>query len=133
MLFSDLFQALRSDVLQGSVVMNLQQGVAILPSSSFQVSSAYLDLVQTKFGGNVQSLAYTSPQEAADIINRWAQDQTGERILELVTNLDSQTQLLLATAASYQSTYHLSEGEVTYLNTGSSIRNLSSVGWSPVC
>ncbi|XP_036942821.1 protein Z-dependent protease inhibitor-like [Acanthopagrus latus] len=101
----DLFQALRSDVLQGSVVMNLQQGVAILPSSSFQVSSAYLDLVQTKFGGNVQSLAYTSPQEAADIINHWAQDQTGERILELVTNLDSQTQLLLATAASYQTRF----------------------------
>ncbi|KAM8725324.1 serpin peptidase inhibitor, clade A (alpha-1 antiproteinase, antitrypsin), member 10a isoform 1-T2 [Acanthopagrus schlegelii] len=101
----DLFQALRSDVLQGSVVMNLQQGVAILPSSSFQVSSAYLDLVQTKFGGNVQSLAYTSPQEAADIINRWAQDQTGERIQELVTNLDSQTQLLLATAAFYQTRF----------------------------
>lgn len=114
MLVSDLFQALRSAVLQGSIVMNLQQGVAILPSSSFQVSSTYLDLVQTKFGGNVQSLAYTSPQETVDTINRWAQDQTGDRIKELVTNLDSQTQLLLATAASYQSTYLLSEGEVTY-------------------
>lgn len=133
MLVSDLFQALRSAVLQGSIVMNLQQGVAILPSSSFQVSSTYLDLVQTKFGGNAQSLAYTSPQETVDTINRWAQDQTGDRIQELVTNLNSQTQLLLATAASYQSTYLLSEGEVTYLNTGSSIRNMSSVGWSPVC
>uniref|UniRef100_A0A671VVZ4 Serpin peptidase inhibitor, clade A (alpha-1 antiproteinase, antitrypsin), member 10a n=1 Tax=Sparus aurata TaxID=8175 RepID=A0A671VVZ4_SPAAU len=107
MLVSDLFQALRSAVLQGSIVMNLQQGVAILPSSSFQVSSTYLDLVQTKFGGNAQSLAYTSPQETVDTINRWAQDQTGDRIQELVTNLDSQTQLLLATAASYQSTYLL--------------------------
>uniref|UniRef100_A0A671W1A3 Serpin peptidase inhibitor, clade A (alpha-1 antiproteinase, antitrypsin), member 10a n=1 Tax=Sparus aurata TaxID=8175 RepID=A0A671W1A3_SPAAU len=94
-----------SAVLQGSIVMNLQQGVAILPSSSFQVSSTYLDLVQTKFGGNAQSLAYTSPQETVDTINRWAQDQTGDRIQELVTNLDSQTQLLLATAASYQTRF----------------------------
>ncbi|XP_073349017.1 serpin peptidase inhibitor, clade A (alpha-1 antiproteinase, antitrypsin), member 10a [Pagrus major] len=101
----DLFQALRSAVLQGSIVMNLRQGVAILPSSSFSVSSTYLDLVQTKFGGNVQSLAYTSPQEATDTINRWAQDQTGDRVQELVTNLDHQTQLLLATTAFYQTRF----------------------------
>lgn len=94
--------------------MNLRQGVAILPSQSFQVSSSYLDLVQTKFGGNAQSLVYTVPLEATDTINRWTQESTGDRVQELVTNLDPQTQLLVAIAASYQSTYHLSEGQVLH-------------------
>ncbi|XP_039982111.1 serpin peptidase inhibitor, clade A (alpha-1 antiproteinase, antitrypsin), member 10a [Xiphias gladius] len=101
----DLFQTLRTVVLQGGEAMNLRQGVAILPAQSFQVSSSYLDLVQTKFGGNAQSLAYTAPQEAVDTINRWAREQTGDQVQELVTNLDPQTQLLLATTASYQSLF----------------------------
>lgn len=107
LLLSDLFQTLRTTILQGGTAMNLQQGVAVFPAQSFQVSSSYLDLVQTKFGGTAQSLAYTSPEQAIDTINRWAQEQTGDQIKELVTNLDPQTQLLLATAASYQGTYHL--------------------------
>uniref|UniRef100_UPI0037E758B5 serpin peptidase inhibitor, clade A (alpha-1 antiproteinase, antitrypsin), member 10a n=1 Tax=Semicossyphus pulcher TaxID=241346 RepID=UPI0037E758B5 len=98
----DLFQNLRTIVLQGGVATNLRQGVAILPSQEFKVSSSYLEQVQTKFGGNAQSLAYTVPQEAADTINHWAQENTGNQVQELVTNLDPQTQLLLATAASYQ-------------------------------
>lgn len=101
----DLFQNLRTVILQGSVAMNLKQGVAILPSQSFKVPSSYLDLVQTKFGGNAQSLTYTVAQEAIDTINRWAQDQTGNQVRDLVTDLDPQTQLLLATAASYQTRF----------------------------
>lgn len=99
----DLFQNLR--ILQESAVINMKQGVAILPSQNFQISSSYLDLVQTKFGGNVQSLAYTVPQEATDTINRWAQDQTGGQVQKLVTSLDPQTELLLATVAFYQTRF----------------------------
>lgn len=89
--------------------MNLRQGVGVFPARGFQVSSSYLDLVQTKFGVNAQSLDYAVPQEATDTINRWTQEQTGDQVQELVTNLDPQTQLLLATTANYQSTYLLSE------------------------
>ncbi|XP_068198547.1 protein Z-dependent protease inhibitor-like isoform X2 [Antennarius striatus] len=101
----DLFQNLRNVVLQGNVAMNLRQGVAVLPSRNFQVSASYQDLVQTKFGGNAQSLVFTVPLEATDTINTWALDQTGNQVQELITNLDPQTQLLLATAASYQTQF----------------------------
>lgn len=100
----DLFQSLRAVVLEGDGAVNLQQGVAIFPDQSFQVSPAYLDLVQ-KFGGIVQSLSYIAPQDAADTIDRWAQEQTADRVQGLVTNLDPQTQLLLTTATSYQTRF----------------------------
>ena len=103
MLLSDLFQTLRSTVLQTEAVRNLQQGVAIFPAQSVQVSASYLDLVQTKFGGTVQTLSHTEPYGATDAINRWAQEQTGDRVQELTSSLDPQTQLLIATIASYQS------------------------------
>ncbi|XP_023251093.1 protein Z-dependent protease inhibitor-like [Seriola lalandi dorsalis] len=99
----DLFQTLRTIVLQRGG--NLQQGVAILPAQGFQLSPSYLDLVQTKFGGHAENLVYTAPQEAVDNINRWVQQQTSDQVRELVTNLDPQTQLLLATAASYQTQF----------------------------
>ncbi|TKS65103.1 Protein Z-dependent protease inhibitor [Collichthys lucidus] len=74
----DLFQNLTT-ILQGNPALNLKQGVGIFPPQSFQVSSSYLDLLQTRFGGIAQSLAYTVPQEAIDTINRWAQDRTGDK------------------------------------------------------
>ncbi|XP_040920121.1 protein Z-dependent protease inhibitor-like [Toxotes jaculatrix] len=98
----DLFQSLRTVVLQGSESINLQQGVAIFPPQNFEVSWSYQNLLQLKFGGTVRNLVYTAPQEAVDVINRWAQDQTGDRVRELVTSLDPQTQLLLATTAVCQ-------------------------------
>lgn len=87
--------------------MTLRQGVAVYPPQDFQMSTPYMDLVQTKFGGNAQSLPYTTPQEATDNINRWAREQTGDQVQDLVTNLDPNTQMLLATTAFYQGTYHL--------------------------
>ncbi|XP_047430117.1 protein Z-dependent protease inhibitor-like [Mugil cephalus] len=101
----DLFLTLRNGVLPETGATSLRQGVAILPSQILQVFPSYLDLVQTKFGGTVQSLPYSAPHEAIDSINLWVQEQTGDQVQELVSNLDPQTQLLLATAASYQTRF----------------------------
>uniref|UniRef100_A0A3B4Z5I8 Protein Z-dependent protease inhibitor-like n=1 Tax=Stegastes partitus TaxID=144197 RepID=A0A3B4Z5I8_9TELE len=100
----DVFQTLMN-VSQENGKAYMQQGVAVLPSQSFTVSSSYRDLVQTKFEGNTQSLAYTSPFEAIDTINRWVEEQTGNRVRELVSTIDPQTQLLIATATSFQTQF----------------------------
>lgn len=102
-LSSDLFQSLISSVTEGSAASYLRQGMAILPAQNFRVSSSYLELVQTKYRGSTQSLAYTSPLEARDTINRWAQDQSGDQVKEFVDALDPQTQLLLTTTTYRQS------------------------------
>ncbi|XP_035472819.1 protein Z-dependent protease inhibitor [Scophthalmus maximus] len=101
----DLFQNLTTVVLKGGRTRTLWQGAALLPAQNFPVSPSYQDLVQTKFRGSVQSLAFTVPQEAVNTINRWAQEQTGDLVKEVVTTLDPQTQLLLATVASYQTRF----------------------------
>lgn len=81
--------------------------MVILPSQTYQVSPPYQDLVKTKFGGNIQGLTYAEPQEATSVINRWAQEQTGGKVQQMVTSLSPESQLLLATVAYYQGMYHL--------------------------
>ncbi|KAM3849523.1 protein Z-dependent protease inhibitor-like [Diretmus argenteus] len=103
----DLFQSLKTVITQDGA-FPLRQGVAVLPAQTSQVSPVYLDLVQNKYGGNSQTVSYTTPQEARDTINRWAQEQTGDQVKDAVGSLDSQTQLLLVTAASFQSQFTLS-------------------------
>ncbi|XP_060908833.1 serpin peptidase inhibitor, clade A (alpha-1 antiproteinase, antitrypsin), member 10a [Labrus mixtus] len=98
----DLFQSLRTTVLQGGVATNLRQGVAIFPSKGAEVAPSYLDQVKTQFGGNIQTLDYMTPLDASDAINSWIQGNTGDQVLELVTTVDPQTKLLLTTAATYQ-------------------------------
>ncbi|XP_037304839.1 serpin peptidase inhibitor, clade A (alpha-1 antiproteinase, antitrypsin), member 10a [Pungitius pungitius] len=97
----DLFQTLRTLVL----ATTLKQGVAVIPAKGVQVSASYLDLLQSKFGGSALSVPYTVPQEATDTINRWAQEQTGDQVQDLVTNLDPNTQLLLATTAFFKAQF----------------------------
>lgn len=79
--------------------------MAILPSQAYQVPQTYRDLVNTKFGVSVEGLMFNDPPEAKRTLNRWAQTQTGSMDQELVSSLDSQSQLLLATVASYQSRF----------------------------
>lgn len=102
-LSSDAFQRLRATG-GGS---NQAQGVAILPSQAYQVPETYRDLVSTKFGVSIEGLMFTDPPEAKRAINRWAQTQTGSMDQEMVSSLDSGSQLLLATVASYQSRFQL--------------------------
>lgn len=79
--------------------------MGVFPSQGLQVSESYQQLVQTKFGGVVQSLSYNVPSEAIDTINRWVQDQMGDEFKDLLSSVDPQTQLLVATVASFQSKY----------------------------
>lgn len=79
--------------------------MAILPSQAYQVPQTYRDQVSTKFGVSVEGLMFNDPPEAKRTLNRWAQTQTGSMDQELVSSLDSQSQLLLATVASYQSRF----------------------------
>ncbi|XP_013878116.1 protein Z-dependent protease inhibitor [Austrofundulus limnaeus] len=101
----DQFQTLKNLVLPGQLSSNLQTAMAVFPSQNLQVSESYQQLVQTKFDGVVQSLSYNVPSEAVGTINRWVQDQMGDEFQDLLSTMDPQTQLLIATAARLQTQF----------------------------
>lgn len=118
----DLFQNLRTLVLDAGVANKLLQGVALFAPQGFEASSTFMDEVGTKFGGSVQNANFALPQDAFDVINRWVQENLGDQVQELAANLDPQTQLLLATAASYKARFSpsfntsLTQDERFYVN-----------------
>uniref|UniRef100_A0A3B5QRQ5 Protein Z-dependent protease inhibitor-like n=1 Tax=Xiphophorus maculatus TaxID=8083 RepID=A0A3B5QRQ5_XIPMA len=82
--------------------LRLQQGAALFLDQSFQAPPSFQDLVQTKYGGQTQSVSFSSPADAQDVINRWVQDRTRHQAQNLLSTLDRRTQLLLVSAADYQ-------------------------------
>lgn len=53
---------------------------------------------------------YTKAYEAVDTINRWVPEQTRDQVRYFISEVDHQTQLLLAAATAYRGTCHLPEG-----------------------
>lgn len=96
-LLSDQFQNLQTSVQS----VNLRQGLLLLLDQSLQVAPSFQEQLQ-KFGAESQTLDFAAAQDAMDTINRWARDRTGDQVQQLVSRLEPQTQLLLATTASYQ-------------------------------
>lgn len=97
----DVFQTLRNAI----PTVSLQQGAAIFPSQSVQVASSYLNLVQTKLGGTVQGVDYTNAYEAINTINQWALEQTVNQVQDFISEVDHQTQLLLAAVTAYRASF----------------------------
>lgn len=79
----------------------VNQGIGILPRQQFKVDSTYRDIVQTKYGGNVQGLDY-SDGAAKDTINQFFSTYTREQVKEVVSAIDPQTQMMLITAVFFQ-------------------------------
>ncbi|KAM9798319.1 LOW QUALITY PROTEIN: protein Z-dependent protease inhibitor-like [Neosynchiropus ocellatus] len=101
----DLFQSLRSAMLPADPPAALKQGMAIFHAENVQMPDGVVESVPSKYGGKIQTLQYSSPHEAVDSINRWAQGQAGDQVQDVVATVDTSTQLTLATAASYQTSF----------------------------
>ncbi|XP_077409737.1 protein Z-dependent protease inhibitor-like isoform X1 [Vanacampus margaritifer] len=78
---------------------NLKQGVAVFGDASAQPSAAFAELLQRDYGGSVKTVAVDA---ARDAVNAWVRLQTADQVQDTVADVDPQTKLLLATAASYQ-------------------------------
>uniref|UniRef100_A0A3P9CD42 Serpin peptidase inhibitor, clade A (alpha-1 antiproteinase, antitrypsin), member 10a n=1 Tax=Maylandia zebra TaxID=106582 RepID=A0A3P9CD42_9CICH len=82
------------------VVVQVLSGAPVV-----QVASSYLNLVQTKLGGTVQGVDYTNAYEAINTINQWALEQTVDQVQDFISEVDHQTQLLLAAVTAYRASF----------------------------
>ncbi|XP_049613728.1 plasma serine protease inhibitor [Syngnathus scovelli] len=83
----------------------LKQGVAVFADPSAQASPSFTDFLQSNYSGEVKSVAFDPPRDAADAINVWVRQQIGDEVQDAVADVDPQAKLLLATAASYQAQF----------------------------
>lgn len=96
----------------GGGALNLRQGTALFADAGVQPSAQFAELLQRDYGGSAKSVAFDAPQDAAEAINAWVRQQTGDRVQDAVTDVDPGTKWLLATAASYQGARSASGGNL---------------------
>jgi serpin B len=68
---------------------------------------AFLDTLAEYYGAGLQTVDFEQSEEARQVINRWASEQTEDRIRELLPQgaVDGETALVLANAACFQAAW----------------------------
>ena len=80
---------------------------AIWPRFDYELLDEYISIIEEIYGGKLEELDYNKPQEAADTINQWVEDQTNGLIKDLVPvdAITPLTMLILTNAIYFKGTW----------------------------
>lgn len=87
---------------------NISTANALWPSIDYQLLQEYIDVIETYYGGKVAEVDYSDPEQAAEIINSWVENQTNNLIQNLVppSAIDPVlTKLILTNAIYFKGTW----------------------------
>jgi serpin B len=82
----------------------LKTADALWGQQGFPFNSAFLNLIQSDYGGGLQQVNYRHPGEAAQTINTWVAGQTNDKIQNLISPdaLSAYTRLVLTNAIYFK-------------------------------
>ncbi|XP_043264905.1 uncharacterized protein LOC122404748 [Colletes gigas] len=97
------YQAL-TDTLNNVTDNELKLANKIFPAQKFAVKPDYQELLTNYFRSAVQKVDFSNSREAAGIINTWVQENTNDRIKDLLTSddVDESTALVLVNAVYFK-------------------------------
>lgn len=79
---------------------------AMWPHEDFEFHEDYLQLIESSYQGNAQSLDYASnPGGARDTINAWVEDRTQGKIKDLIAELNQLTRMVLTNALYFKASW----------------------------
>ena len=83
---------------------NISTANALWVKENFQLLEEYLNVIRDYYGGDATEVDFSNPQESADIINQWAEDNTNGLIQDLITSdaISPLTALILTNAIYFK-------------------------------
>jgi serpin B len=85
--------------------LQIEPANAIWPQIGFPIREEYIETIATSYRGEVQSLDYSNPEQAKEIINGWVEDKTHGKIEDLIEELDPATVMVLTNALYFQANW----------------------------
>ena len=73
------------DSNQNNSAFTLQIANALWAMQNGHIEESYLDLLSENYSAGMRTVDFAQSQEAADLINRWAQENTNDKIKKLPT------------------------------------------------
>jgi len=82
---------------------NISTANALWVRENFELLEEYIDTIETYYGGRSSEVDFSKPEEAAEIINQWVENQTNNLIKNLVPSdvIDPVLTMLILTNAIY--------------------------------
>ena len=74
---------------------------AMWPQIGLPLEGSFVDTITTSYDGYAQNLDYSNTRQAEDTINNWVSQQTQGKIEDLVSNLSSNTAMVLTNAIHF--------------------------------
>ena len=94
---------------------NISTANALWVRENFELLEEYIDTIETYYGGISSEVDFSKPEEAAEIINQWVENQTNNLIKDLVPSdvIDPVlTMLILTNAIYFKGTWQIKFDEV---------------------
>lgn len=83
---------------------NVSTANALWVKENYQLLESYLDVIRNYYGGDATEVDFNNPEEAADIINKWVENNTNGLIKDLILPdyLNIMTVLILTNAIYFK-------------------------------
>ncbi|XP_056152357.1 protein Z-dependent protease inhibitor isoform X2 [Lampris incognitus] len=101
-----LFQQLCGNITRNGS-LRLDQGTALFVSQQFEIEKIFDEQIKRFFNADVRTVDFMDPKSSSGIINEYIEQKTGSKVAEIITNLDSQTQLLLINIIFFQGEWQM--------------------------
>ena len=98
----DSFRALLQSLQGDNRPFDLSVANALWPQVGFPFKQDFLQLLETKYGGNAQALDFEAdPLGATETINQWVEENTQDKIKDLLSELEPSTRMVLTNAVYF--------------------------------
>lgn len=80
---------------------------ALWGQEGFAFSQEFLDTLALNYGAGMQAVDYSNPEKAREVINKWVEDQTKNKIKDLIPqgSIDEMTRLVLTNAIYFNAAW----------------------------
>jgi serpin B len=100
--FAALVSSLTDPAALAADGFQLELANAMWPQIGFPIREEFIHTIETDYRGATQSLDYSDPEKARQIINSWAEDKTHGKVKELFKRLSENTRMVLTNSIYFK-------------------------------
>ncbi|XP_018545504.1 protein Z-dependent protease inhibitor [Lates calcarifer] len=105
-LIPQLFQLLNENITRNGS-LKLDQSMALFMRQQFQVEKQFEDQIKKFFDADIKTVDFADAKGTVKVINDYIKQKTEDKVTEVISSLDAQTQLMLINTIFFQGAWQL--------------------------
>ncbi|KAK2826081.1 hypothetical protein Q5P01_020295 [Channa striata] len=105
-LIPKLFQLLHENITQNGS-LKLDQGMALFMQQNFDVEKTFVNQIKKFFDADIKTVDFSDTKGSTRFINEYIKHKTKNKVTEMISTLDTQTQLMLINTIFFQGAWQV--------------------------